>query len=141
VLKILGNANVVAARAGWYLAVLCAVAMAGCASAPRGGGSDPEVVGERAQARWNALLADDVDKAYGFISPAGRSLVSRDAYEKSIRRGFWNSARVSKVECRNADACDVEAIIEYTALGRKFSSGLQEKWVKQDSSWWYLWER
>jgi hypothetical protein len=130
----------VAAGAGWSAAVVVAVAVSGCASMGLGRPSE-QVVQERAQARWDALVKGDLDAAYRFISPPGRSLVSREAYENSIKRGFWNAARVTKVECGSPEACDVDVAIDYAHEGRKFSTALREKWVKQDSDWWYLLQR
>jgi len=99
---------------------------------------DIEIVKDRAQTRWNSLVARDASKAYGFISPTGRSVMTLEAYSSSLRRGFWKSATVDKVECATADVCEVQATIEYDARGMRMRTPLKEKWIKDGSTWWFV---
>jgi len=113
-----------------------ALAISGCATHPPR--SDAEVVKERATARWNALVAGDLKTAYEMVSPAGRTVVSFEGFKGSIKQGFWKSAQVKDVKCESAELCEVSLEIEYEFMGRRTRTPLQEKWVKQDSQWWFL---
>jgi hypothetical protein len=128
----------VVARTFWLVAVAVLV---GCASGPLAGLDSQDIVKEKAQRRWDLLVKGDFAGTYGFLSPAGRSVVTQAAYAGSFKPGFWTGARVAKVECPTPELCQVEVAIDYTYSGRKISTVLREKWVKQDSDWWYLLER
>jgi len=131
-----------AASRAWARIATCAllVAMvAGCAAL--GVGEPRELVAERAKERWDAVIAGDLRKAYGYISPAGRTVVPYEAYEKSIRKGFHKAARVTEVRCTGPELCEVTLEIEYVFSGRQMKTPFFEKWVKQDSQWWYLYEK
>lgn len=117
--------------------MFCLVALAGCATLSP---SDEKAVEQKATARWNAIVANDFKTAYEFISPAGRSLVTLQAYENGIKRDFHKSARVKEVRCAR-DVCDVTLELEYEYAGRRIKTPLFEKWVRQDSDWWYLYQR
>jgi hypothetical protein len=121
---------------------LCAVAavMAGCAAVSLGR-SDKEVVAERAQERWNELVKGNFAAAYGYMSPAGRELVSLDAYASGLRRGFWTGAKVDKVECATDESCEVDVSVEYQHRGLKMKTPVREKWIKQRLNWWFLLQR
>jgi hypothetical protein len=93
---------------------------------------------ERAQARWDALVQGDFNKAYGYLSPGSRSVMSASEYAGTLRRGFWKSATVEKVECGSAQSCDVAATIEYEFMGRQTKTPLRETWIRDGSEWWYL---
>lgn len=127
----------VAERAFWLMAVMAV--LVGCASSPPR--SSQDVVKEKAQRRWDILVKGEFAGAYPFLSPASRSVVTSEAYAKSFKPGFWTGARVEKVECPTPDLCEVDVSIDYTYSGRNLTSPLREKWVRQDSDWWYLLER
>jgi hypothetical protein len=118
------------------VAAVLAVMLSSCAAmAP----SSPEVaVKERAQARWDAMVKGDFNAAYGYLSPGSRSVVSVQDYGASLRRGFWKSATVEKVECGSAQSCEVLATIEYETMGRRTKTPLRESWIRDGSEWWYL---
>jgi len=119
-------------------ALLIAIA-AGCAALDSRDGR--EVVTQRAKERWDAVIAGDLKKAYGFISPAGRTVLTYEGYEKSIRKGFHRAARVTEVRCTGPELCEVTLEIEYEFSGRRMKTPFFEKWVKQESQWWYLYEK
>jgi len=118
--------------------LLVAIA-AGCAAI--GAGSDREVVAELSKERWDAVIAGDLRKAYGYVSPAGRTVLPYEGYERSIRKGFHKAARVTEVRCTGPELCEVTLEIEYEFSGRRMKTPFFEKWVKQDSQWWYLYEK
>ena len=127
------GANRIAAR---LAAGILAITLGGCAAtAPR---SAEVIVKERAQARWDALVKSDINAAYGYLSPGSRAVTSVFDYAGSIRRGFWKSAVVEKVECGSAQSCEVSATIEYEFMGSRTKTPLRETWIRDGSDWWYL---
>ena len=125
-------------------ALLLAVAatfVAGCAAlAP----STPEQrVQARAQQRWDALIAGDVARAYGFLSPASRSAVPLDTYKRSFgNASAWKSAKVNSVRCEAADRCVATVVISHQPLALRgklgtLESALDETWLLDDGEWWF----
>jgi len=115
---------------------ILAVVLCGCAGvAPR---SAETIVKERAQARWDALVRSDFNAAYGYLSPGSRAITSVTDYAASLKRGFWKSAVVDKVECGSAQSCEVSATIEYEFRGARTKTPLRESWIRDGSDWWYL---
>jgi hypothetical protein len=110
--------------------------LASCAGVP--GRSAEEVVKERSQARWNALIAGEFAKAYSFASPGSKQVTPEIDYEKKLRRGFWKSAKVDKVECKTDESCDVSLTIEYEFKGMRTTTPLKETWVREGNEWWYV---
>lgn len=119
---------------------VAAIVVAGCAGL-QPGASDEQVVAERAKLRWDAVIAGDIKTAYGYISPAGRSVVSLEGYAGTFRRGFHKAARVTDVRCQGREVCDVTLEIEYMFSGKRMKTPFFEKWVRQDSDWWYLYQQ
>jgi hypothetical protein len=111
-------------------------AVAGCAALkPR---TAEEVVKERAQARWDALVKGDVKTAYTFLSPGSRALQTAESYATSIRVGFWKSAIVEKVVCSTEQACEAQVTIEYEFQAKRMKTPLRETWIREGTDWWYL---
>jgi hypothetical protein len=114
--------------------------LGGCATANTGR-TDKEIVAERAQQRWDLLVKNDFAGAYAFMSPAGRDLVKQEAYVGSLKRDFWTGAKVDHVDCPTAEACEVDIWIEYQYRGLKMRTPVHEKWIRQKSDWWFVFER
>ena len=110
--------------------------IAGCAALPFA--APEEVVRERAQGRWDALVQGEILKAYEYLSPGSRSVMKREEYVQSIRRGFWKAAKVNKVECESREACQVHLTIDYEYQGMRTKTPLRESWIRQGSEWWYV---
>jgi hypothetical protein len=84
------------------------------------------------------VIAGDLDKAYEYISPAGRTTLTLQGFKNSIKPGFHRGSRVVEVKCGTPEVCDVKLEIEYEFMGKRAKSPLPEKWVKQDGQWWFL---
>jgi hypothetical protein len=115
-----------------------AIAVVLCACAAVAPATPEETVKRRAQARWDALVKNDFNAAYGYMSPGSRSIITAPEYAASLRPGFWKSAVVEKVECGSAQSCEVGATIEYEHLGRRTKTPLRETWIREGQDWWYL---
>jgi hypothetical protein len=119
------------------------VAMAGCASAPTAGETAPPAspaksVERRAQARWDVLIAGDVAKAYEYLSPGTRQIYTRENYTALVKPGLWKKARVDRVECPEAELCEVVVVLDYVYRGTPLTTPLRETWTKSGEEWWFV---
>lgn len=121
--------------------LLLAVGLGGCAGlAPDvGGQQDPvQQVRERATARWNALIAGDLAKAYEYLSPGTRDVMTLDLYKKKTRTGAWNKVNVDTVTCER-DRCDVSVLVDYRYRELKsIETRVNEVWLQDGGKWWLV---
>ena len=108
---------------------------AGCATTPSR--APEEIVKERAQLRWNALVQGDVKSAYEYFSPGSRATSTLADFAGSIRIGFWKAVTVDKVMCA-ADSCEVHTTVEYEHNGMRIKTPHRETWVRDGTDWWFL---
>jgi len=103
-------------------------------------------IADRAQDRWEALLAGDFETAYSYYSPGYRSTMSVTdlAFEIRSRRVRWTSAQYKEHGCLE-NSCTV--VFDMGFRVNKPVPGLnkwdgsetvEEKWVKTDGQWWFL---
>ena len=126
--------------------IVTVVLLSACASrAPAPTSADGFIV-ERAQGRWDALLAGDYETAYAFYSPGYRSTTSLEdfRFETQSRRVRWSSAQYKEYNCQET-ACTVIFDMGYAVIKPvpgldKYdgSDVVEEKWVKTDGQWWFL---
>ena len=142
------NRNKTNRRGYWHrglrsLPLMMVVSMlAACATAPK----PQDLLIERAQARWDAIMARDYDAAYALYSPGYRSATSRTDFEIELRsrRITWTSASYREHSCDD-EVCTVTFDIEYTAPrpvpgagkwdGR---SSVEETWIQASGQCWYV---
>ena len=127
-------------RAGLFL--LLGLALAGCSSLPMQKTDDrpaEEIVRERSQARLDALLAKDIETAWGYTTPSYRERTPQPKLYYALMGGSvnWTQARVEKVECTE-DTCDVTTMISYKLKKPPIENTrpLEERWIKVDGEWW-----
>ena len=127
---------------------LVLIVLSGCAStgsAPSAGVADklPETSTQkvlfRAQQRWDALVKSDIDKAYGFISPAGRSAMSVERYRPRVNAGLWRGANAKDASCEE-ETCDVTVLIDITVVGVNTSVPVKETWILEAGQWWFVYQ-
>jgi hypothetical protein len=122
------------------LALIGASTLAGCATfAP----VPPEkLVQERAQARWQALIAGDFEGAYNYLPPSYRALHDLKYYRGTINNAVERKgAEVIRAECKT-DVCLATVRVDAVFAGamgghRTLSTHYEEKWVSEDGGWWY----
>jgi hypothetical protein len=133
----------VANRRQWPV-MLVSLVLAGCAGT---GALTPEApndqkvaaVSERAEARWKALIDNDIPAAYAYISPTTRDVVSLERYKASFGGEVkYRAARVEKVSCE-ADACKVRMLVTYDhRLMKGITTPIDESWVLDKGQFWFL---
>jgi hypothetical protein len=96
------------------------------------------VVSARAEARWKAMIAHDLDGAYEFLSPGSKSANPPAAFKAKIRPLDWRSAKALSAKCDN-EKCSVEVKVAFS--DRRFgevNTVLEETWIKDGGNWWYV---
>jgi len=137
------SAHINTGKRFFRLFIACSLIMlvSACATTRPAGGD----VKSRAQARWVALLAGDLDTAYAFYSPGYRTSHSRTDFEIGLRsrRVRWTGATVLEASCE-ADLCTVESQVDYKVNKPvpgvpewKSSEKIAERWVRVDGQWWF----
>lgn len=125
------------------LAILAAALLASCAALDTR--SPEEVVAERAQARWEALVAGNIQDAYQYYSPGYRSGVSAGALAGQVagRQVQWKKANIHEVTCEEA-VCRAVVFVDYQArsplprVGRlESSTRVEETWIESGGNWYY----
>lgn len=108
--------------------------------------TDNEIVVERAQARWNALIGGDHETGYGFYTPGFREQTSLVDFTIDMRSRpvQWVAADTTSAEC-DGDRCVVETQIEYrvpSAPAQMSGMGnrrpIEETWIRIDDAWWFV---
>lgn len=126
------------------LLVLSAL-VAGCATS-NGAQNQPVSLEDRAQARWDHLLANQSAEAYQYLSPGYRSSVSLGAYQNQIaqKKVNWTGAQVLDSECSEL-SCKVRVMLNYRLFGavpgvQQFDGKqlVTESWVNSDGQWWHI---
>lgn len=129
--------------AGLLSALLAMLLLSACAAAPK---DDSQQVIERAQQRWDAIIANDLEQAYEYYSPGYRSSTPMIdfAVEQRVRRVVYTSAEYVGHQCE-ASRCSVTFKVGYRVYApvpglKKYdgAQGIEDTWVKTSGEWWYL---
>jgi predicted small secreted protein len=125
------------------VAVSLAASLAGCA-AMSGGGKDlaPEakqaLVSERINARWNALIKGDLDRAYTFMSAGSQEAMPLKLYKEKIKPGMWRAVKVDSMNC-DAEICQVKMTLTYDhKMMKGIQTPFQETWILEKGNAWYV---
>lgn len=123
------------------IGLLSLAGLVGCASSP----SERDVLKQRAEARWGAVIRGELDKAYLFLTPEHRNVVSLQQYKAKFGRTIeWRVAEVDEIRYDDPTVASVLMGVTYRvfmpgARGEHFESRkvLTEKWLLKDGEWWY----
>jgi len=101
-----------------------------------------EAVSQRVQERWNLLLKKDYEKAYTYLTPAQRAIVTSQGYSGKFGQGAeWVSANLQSVTCDNQERCNAIVQIKTNVMAKGFSGPITtratEVWVKDEGNWWF----
>ena len=128
-------------RAALLATVLGAsLALAGCASLqPK---TPEQIVTERVEARWAALIKGDFDKAWEYTQPGFKVVVRQADYRKRFgAAGQWKGVQVHAVTCE-AERCSARIRLSSTVTtpqfkGMDITGYIDETWVREDGQWWF----
>jgi hypothetical protein len=129
------------------LMVACSLLLlSACATTTQEAAREDNSIETRAQARWNAILQDDLTAAYEYLSPGYRSSVSLVQYIRLIlnKQVSWTGARYVGSEC-DETLCEVTIALDYSLVGvlpgvKSFDStkNIGEAWLFVDGEWYYV---
>ena len=98
-----------------------------------------QIVAERAQARWDALLAGDFETAYSFATPSYRGVVDAIRFQQGLGgHASWLGAKVREVTCRD-EVCEAMVRLKYRSPlppRMEFETDDIERWLSEDGEWW-----
>ena len=102
--------------------------------------NDITTVQERAQARWQAIVAGELDTAYTFANPGFRSTITPEFHHHRLVSGIeWQAAEIHQVECQT-QRCTVSVNVTYEVTepptGIAFDETLEEIWIFVNDQWW-----
>lgn len=125
------------------MAVVCALLLlSACATSV----STESQIEQRATARWEALLSDDLAGAYEYLSPGYRSSVSSIQYQRSVmlQQVKWTSAKYLESTCEET-TCSVKILVGFTVYGalpgvKSFdgTKDIEESWVLISGNWYLV---
>jgi hypothetical protein len=98
---------------------------------------DKQAVTQRSKERWDLLMKGKAEEAYGYFSPATRTTLTLEAFRKRSSVGkWWRSIKLERVDCQ-PEVCSVTMILDYDLYELKgLKAGIEEKWVKDNGTWW-----
>lgn len=125
------------------VAIVASGVLAGCASL--GPKTPEEEVKARAEARWDALVKRDFDKAYAFAQPGFRAVVKQEVYKNRFgNAGSWKGAQIHDVTCE-ASRCTARVRLTVGIQIPRFAKSMpevvsyhDEVWIRDEGQWWYL---
>ena len=129
----------------WICSAIVVTIAGGCGTMPSSGISvdssreqKSAAVRERAEARWQALISDDIATAYGYLSPTTREVVSLDQYKAKVARGTFREVRIDDVKCE-AELCKVSVWLTFDRPRMKgMVTPLEETWIIERGQFWYV---
>jgi len=136
--------NIAARPVVTALVLLAVMLLSACATTSTA--SREDVIKERSQARWDALLSRDHEGAYAFYSPGYRSAATVVDFEIKMRlqRIRYTSAEYLEQQC-DENTCTVSFRVGYRVgspvPGVSEWNGwddIKEQWIKTGDEWWYL---
>ena len=96
------------------------------------------VVKDRAGARWKALIAGNIDEAYGYLSPASREVTTLEQFKAKTRTGSFRAVTIDAVQCE-AEICKVKLSLTYDhRMMQGITTPLEETWVLDKGQFWYV---
>ncbi|CAH9014813.1 hypothetical protein [Candidatus Nitrosacidococcus sp. I8] len=101
-------------------------------------------VGQRTVARWQALITQNWQGAYSYLSPGYRGVHSLDLYKSRFGNAVhWENIELTKVSCEET-LCNVVLNLTFTYTGHvgqmvpgQHKQIIKEKWIKEQDQWWY----
>ena len=124
-------------------ATLAASALLLSACATLGPQTPEQVVTQRVEARWDAMIAGDFKTAWSYSQPSFRAIVKAGDYAKRFGSGGqWEGVQVHAVNCA-AERCTVRLRVTSKLLvqpfvGQQINAVVDEEWIREDGQWWFF---
>ena len=106
--------------------------------------SQRSVLKARAEARWNALIKGDIEKAYLYTTPEYRAVVNPQQYKSKYGRVLdWRGAHVVDISYDVPTVATVSVEVTYridlpgTGELIETRKAISEKWIYKNKGWWY----
>jgi len=109
-----------------------------------------QLLAERVSARWDAMMARDLEKVYEYLSPAYRDLYPLNHLQRMTGTSVqWIAMEIDAISIEG-DRADVVVSLEYKlslppaagfSIGDEFgvlTKQIEEVWVWTDEEWWYV---
>jgi hypothetical protein len=128
----------------WGLAALSSLMLLACATPGGVTAESPAdvkkaAVSERAKSRWQAVIAGDADKAYGYLSSGSKAVTSLDSFKARARLVGFRAADLESAVCE-PEVCKVKFRVTLDhRLMKGLSSEVEETWVLEKGQYWYVW--
>lgn len=106
-----------------------------------------QTVEERAQARWDHIVARDFAAAWAFYTPGYRLITPQPEFIAMMagRPVVWEAAEVRSSECAQPDRCTVTSLVAYrvpnapTGINQMtVERELREEWLYVEGQWWFV---
>lgn len=101
-------------------------------------------VRDRANARWQTLVAGDYAKSYAFVAPSvQKSTTEADYLKQYDKKPQWHGAEVVTVACATPTKCvarvriDLKIALPRTTLNKITTHG-DETWQFEEGQWWFF---
>ena len=107
--------------------------------------SQRPVLKARAEARWDALIKGDIEKAYAYTTPEYRAVVNLQQYKGKYGRVLdWRGSRVVDISYDVPTVATVSVEVTYRiglpSMGGEVietQKAISEKWIYMNREWWY----
>lgn len=105
---------------------------------------EAEAVRQRAQERWDALQANDFERAWTYLEPAAREGIKQEDYKNHFGASVeWVDVAARNVKCITA-RCAVlvrmttRVAVPTSAKGTmEITTHFEEEWMQEEGQWWY----
>ncbi len=97
-----------------------------------------ELVAIRAKDRWQALIDQDLPRAYAFLSEGTRQSISLERYQAGIKPGMWRKVKVEGVDCKEK-VCRARLLVTYDhKMMKDVTTPLSEDWLIENGNAWLV---
>lgn len=104
-----------------------------------------QVVRQRTQERWNALIRKDWTAAYSFEAPVFRAARSLEQYQGEFGKDIvWKAATVDRILFEGDEVATVYVNLQYQMArliageAPTLETLVAEKWIRADDAWWHV---
>lgn len=118
--------------------------LSGCAGKPFASSSPEEQVTQRSTAYWQAVRAQQWDRAYRYTTPAYREMFDREAFRRNVSGDLgWHAVELVQVECdpQPTEYCTATIRLQVPPTrvrGLELDNHRREIWHKVDGRWYVI---